>query len=379
LKKATRAVHAGTRPDRNQGGLNSPILTSSALEYLDDSEVRYPRYMNTFNQQVVAGKLAALEDAEAALVTSSGMAAISGIMLGLLQPGEHAIVLEGMYGGTHALIETELPRLGIDHAFTSGTPEHVRSLITPATRLIFIESPTNPLLGVIDLKAIAEIAAEHGIVSAVDGTFAPPILQCPIGLGFDLVVHSGTKYLGGHSDLLCGAVAGRRALIERIREHAVMYGGSLNAQDCYLLERSMKTLQVRVERQSANAAMLATALSTTPGIGRVNYPGLPGHPGHDLARRQMSGFGGMLSFELDPAIDPLKYLRSLRLIRPAVSLGSVETTICQPVATSHERMPAAERERLGIGPRLLRLSVGIEDEQDLLQDLRQAIAAAGGA
>jgi cystathionine beta-lyase len=377
LKKATRAVHAGARPERNQGGINSPILTSSALEYLDDTEVRYPRYMNTFNQQVVAGKLAALEGAEAALATSSGMAAISGIMLGLLQPGDHAIMLEGMYGGTHALIETELPRLGINRDFTPGTPAHVQSLVTPATRLIFVESPTNPLLDVIDLRAIAAIAAQHGIVCAIDSTFATPILQNPIELGFDLVVHSGTKYLSGHSDLLCGAVAGSRALIERIREHAVMYGGSLNAQDCYLLERSMKTLQLRVERQSANAATLATALSATPGISRVHYPGLPDHPGHAIAQRQMAGFGGMLSFELDPAVDPLVTLRSLRLIRAAVSLGAVETTICQPVATSHERMPAAERERLGIGPQLLRLSVGIEDADDLLDDLQQAIAAGG--
>ena len=377
MKKATHAVHAGSMPERNLGGVNSPILTSSALEYLDDTEVRYPRYFNTFNQQVVVSKLCALEKAEKGLVTSSGMAAISGIMLGLLHPGEHAIMLEGMYGGTHDLIVNEFRRLGISYSLTSGNPEELLSLVRHETRLIFVESPTNPLLNIVDLAAIAEIAGEHDIVTAIDGTFATPILQNPIDLGFDLVMHSGTKYLGGHSDLCCGAVVGSSPLVERIRNHSLMYGGSLNAQDCYLLERSLKTLDIRVIRQCENAGRIAAALSKTPGIKLVHYPGLPDHPGHEAARRQMKMFGGMLSFELDAAIEPVAYQRSLQLIPSAVSLGGVETIICQPVATSHERMPADERRRLGIGPQLLRLSVGIEDAEDLIEDLTQALGAVG--
>lgn len=376
MKKATRAVHSGTMPERNQGGINSPIITSSALEYLDDTEVRYPRYFNTFNQQVLVRKLCALENAEAGLVTSSGMAAISGVMLGLLRPGDHAVMLEGMYGGTHNLIVKEFRRLGIDYSMSSGEPKEVASLLKPETRLLYVESPTNPLLNVVDLAALAAIARERGVTSAIDGTFATPILQNPIDLGFDLVAHSGTKYLGGHSDLCCGAVVGDGQLIERIRNHALMYGGSLNAQDCYLLERSLKTLEIRVTRQSSNAGKIAAALVEAPGIRKVYYPGLPNHPGHDIARRQMKAFGAMLSFELDDGLDPVAYMRSLQLVTSAVSLGGVETIVCQPVATSHERMPAPERARLGIGPQLLRLSVGIEDADDLVLDLRQAIKGA---
>jgi cystathionine beta-lyase/cystathionine gamma-synthase len=377
LKKATRAVHAGTDRKRNMGGVNSPILTSSAIEYLDDSEVRYPRYFNTFNQQVVADKLCALENAEGGLVTSSGMAAISGIVLGLLNPGDHAVMLEGMYGGTHDLIVSELERLGIAYSLTCGDPSEIRSLLKPETRLIFIESPTNPLLRVVDLAAVAGIASEHGIVAAIDNTFATPILQNPLDLGFDLVMHSGTKYLGGHGDICCGAVVGRPDLIERIRDHSRKHGGSLNALDCYLLERSLKTLALRVTRQSENAARIASVLAEKRGIARVHYPGLEDHPDHETATRQMSGYGGMLSFELAAGIDPVAYLRALRLIPTMVSLGGVETIICQPVATSHAYMPEAERRRLGIGPRLLRLSVGIEDAEDLIEDLKQALGVAG--
>jgi cystathionine beta-lyase len=376
VKKATQAVHAGSIRDRNLGGINSPILTSSAIEYLDDSEVRYPRYFNTFNQQVVAAKLCALEGAADGLVTSSGMAAISGILMGLLHPGEHAIVMEGMYGGTHSLITTEFRRLGIGHSFTSGTPEDIRRLVRPETRLLFLESPTNPLLRVVDLAAVATVAREHGIVCAIDNTFATPILQNPLALGFDLVMHSGTKYLGGHSDLCCGAVLGSETLVERIRGHAVMHGGSLNAQDCYLLERSLKTLELRVRRQSDNALHIAEALRDTAGIERVYYPGLTSHPGHAIAKRQMSGFGGMLSFELAADIEPLAFLRALAWIPCAISLGGVETTVCQPVATSHERIPPEERERLGISPQLIRVSTGIEDPGDIIAELTRAIGTA---
>jgi cystathionine beta-lyase len=376
VKKGTLAVHAGSVRERYMGGVNSPIVTSSAIEYLDEAEIRYPRYFNTFNQQVVAAKLCALEGAADGIVTSSGMAAISAIMMGLLHPGEHAVVLEGMYGGTHSLVTTEFRRLGIEFSLSSGETDDVRQKIQPNTRLLFVESPTNPLLSVIDLAAIASVARERDIVCAIDNTFATPVLQNPITLGFDLVMHSGTKYLGGHSDLCCGAVVGSVPLMERIRAHALMYGGSLNAQDCYLLERSLKTLELRVLRQSENALQLAHHLAGHEAVTRVHYPGLETHPRHEIAARQMKAFGGMLSFELADRIAPRDFLRALDWIPCAISLGGVETMVCQPVATSHERMPHDERERLGITSQLIRVSVGIENAADIKNEMSRCLDAA---
>lgn len=374
MKKASKAVHAGNRRELNFGGINTPIFTSSAIEYLDDTEVRYPRYFNTLNNLVVAEKIAALENAAAALVMSSGMAAISTVVLGLLRPGDHAIMLEGLYGGTHAMITTEFRRFGIRWTFVPADPAAMEAAVEADTRMLFIESPTNPLMTVLDLDAVAGIAQRRRLWSVIDGTFATPILQNPIDHGFDLVLHSGTKYLGGHSDLCCGAIAGSAELIERLRQHALMHGGSLNAQDCHLLERSLKTLHLRVRQQSHNALAVARALQQQTHIAQVYYPGLPQHPQHGIAARQMQDFGGMLSFDLGPAMDPVLFLRSLQMIRCAVSLGGIETTICQPVATSHQKMAAAERDRLGISPALLRLSVGIEDPEDIIADLLQALA-----
>lgn len=369
MKKATVAVHAGKRPALNQGGAVTPIFPSSAIAYMDDSEVRYPRYMNTINSEVTAEKIARLENAEAAIVMSSGMGAISMVFLALLRPGDHVVVLEGLYGGTHALVTTEFERLGVEYNLAGASAQAIASAIQPNTRMIYIESPTNPLLRVIDLEAVAAVAKQHGCLTAIDGTFASPILQNPIDDGFDIVIHSGTKYLGGHSDLCCGAVASSSEIIKRVKHTAASYGTSLNAQDCALLERSLLTLELRVTRQSDNALQIAKALDAHPGISRVYYPGLPSHPQHAIACKQMRGFGGMVSFELAEGIDVETYLRGLRLVLCAVSLGGVETTICQPVAASHEKMPVEERERLGITPRLLRLSVGIEDVDDILADL----------
>jgi cystathionine beta-lyase len=259
-------------------------------------------------------------------------------------------------------------------SFVPADPGAMRAAVRPETRMLFIESPTNPLVDVLDLDEVAAIAREHGLWSVIDSTFATPILQNPLDHGFDLVVHSGTKYLGGHSDLCCGAIVGPAALIERLRQHALMHGGSLNAQDCALLERSLKTLDLRVRRQSRNAGALARALDANERVARVYYPGLDHHPGHAIAARQMEDFGGMLSFDLAAELEPARFLRALRLIPCAVSLGGVETTVCQPVATSHQKMEASERERLGIRPSLIRLSAGIEDPEDLVADLEQALA-----
>lgn len=373
MKKSTQAVRAGTRRDKNMGGLNTPLLSSSAIEYLDDSEVRYPRYFNTLNHDVVAEKMSALECAEAGLVTSSGMAAISAILLGLLDGGDHVVLTEGLYGGTHALIVSELQRFGISFSFTATDLESISSACGNATRMIFVESPSNPLLTVVDLAGVAAFAKPRGIVTVIDNTFASPILQNPLVHGFDLVMHSGTKYLGGHSDLCCGTVNGSAALIAKVRNHAVAYGGCLNAQDCFLLERSLKTLELRVSRQSSNAAVIAKRLDENAQVKRVYYPGLKNHPGFEVAERQMRGFGGMLSFELADGIDPVSYIRRLELVICAISLGGVETTICQPVATSHQKVSEKERQRLGITPGLLRLSVGIEDAEDVSTDLLQAL------
>jgi cystathionine beta-lyase/cystathionine gamma-synthase len=374
LKKSTQSVRAGNRPDANMGGLNTPLFSSSAIEYLDDSEVRYPRYFNTLNHAVVAEKMCALESAQAGLVTSSGMAAISAIFFGILGTGSHVVLTEGLYGGTHSLIVNELSRFGISYSYASTDVQSIEDAIGSDTRMIFLESPSNPLLTVVDLSAVADLAKKHGIITVIDNTFASPILQNPLDHGFDLVMHSGTKYLGGHSDLCCGTVNGPAELIEKVRNHAVSYGGCLNAQDCHLLERSLKTLELRVTRQSDNAGIIAGYLDKSERIKKVFYPGLESHPGHDIAKRQMQGFGGMLSFELADDIDPVAYLRRLQLINCAVSLGGVETTICQPVATSHQKVSEEERQRLGIGAGLLRLSVGIEDAEDITADLLQALS-----
>jgi cystathionine beta-lyase len=354
------------------GGLSTPLQPSTAIEYLDD-EVRYPRYFNTLNHLVVADKVSVLEGAEDSLVTSSGMAAIAGILFGLLKAGDHVLFTEGLYGGTFALATQELERRGIAHDFAAPDAGALQQGLREDTRMVFVESPSNPLLRVVDLAAVAELAKPRGIVTVIDNTFATPILQNPLEPGFDLVTHSGTKYLAGHSDLICGTVSGDRGLIARVRDYSVNHGGCLNAQDCHLLERSLKTLALRVKAQSDNAATIAKALESHARIKRVHYPGLASHPDHAVAARQMRGFGGMLSFELHEGIEPLAFLRRLHLAICAVSLGGVETTICQPVATSHAKMSNAERQRLGITDSLLRLSVGIEDAGDILEDLLQAL------
>ncbi len=370
----TKCIHAGAGDFPAPFGLNTPIVTSSAFDYRADP-VRYPRYHNTLNHDLVAARLAALEGGESGLVTASGLGALSAIFLGLMQPGDHAILLDGLYGGTTDLVEGLLKPLGLCFSVWNGDPELLEALITEHTRLVHVESPTNPLLGIVDLSRVADIARRHGLISVIDNTFASPVLQRPIEFGFDLVMHSATKYLGGHSDLLSGAVIGSTALIDRVRPTAIRLGSSLNGQDLALLERSLKTVAVRVRQQSLNAGELATRLDRQERIVQVFYPGLAHHPGHERARIQMDGFGGMLSFRLAPELDPNAFLDRLGLIQPAVSLGGVESTICQPSQTSHSRLAPAERVRLGIDDRLMRLSVGLEAIDDVWDDLRHALQA----
>ncbi|MFZ0611383.1 MAG: aminotransferase class I/II-fold pyridoxal phosphate-dependent enzyme [Desulfobacterales bacterium] len=375
MGKDTQCVHSGSIADRMSGGLNSPIFTSSSFIYLDAQENIYPRYYNTPNQKAVVDKLCALENTESGLLFSSGMAAISTVVYALAGKGDHVVMQRDIYGGTHHFATAEFERFGIDYTFVSNKPDDFAAAIRDTTRLIYIETPSNPLLMITDIAAVAEIARSRRIPSAIDNTFASPINQNPHELGIDIVVHSGTKYLGGHSDICCGAVLSSGPLIEQIKSSAINFGGSLNAATCHLLERSLKTMGIRVERQNKNALTIARHLSGHPRIRRVYYPGLETHPGFDIARRQMRAFGGMLSFDLDESqIDPQHFGRALELIRPALSLGGVESIICAPAVTSHVKLSPAERLELGITDSLFRLSVGIEDVDDLIGDLDRALA-----
>jgi len=373
MKIETKCIHSGSFTDSITGGINTPIYPSSAFEYLDREETVYPRYFNTLNQKVLARKISELEGAEDGLIFSSGMAAVSSVLLTFLKSGDHAVLQDEIYGGSHAFVDMFFERMGISYTFVGNRPEAVAAAIRPETRIIFVESPTNPLLSIMDIAAVARVARERDCISVADNTFATPILQNPIELGIDVVVHSGTKYLGGHSDLSCGVAVTTGELTSRIRKTALNFGGNLNPLTCYLLERSLKTLAVRVRQQTGNAFKIAQFLKSAPRFEKVFYPGLPDHPGHPIAREQMRGFGAMLSFEwFDPDRTVDHFMKKLNLIKPAVSLGGVESMICDPARTSHSKISAELRAKQGISDNLLRLSVGIEDIDDLMEDIRQA-------
>jgi len=376
MRKDTQCVHSGTRKDPNTRGLNTPIYTSSSFEYLDAPENVYPRYFNTPNQKTLIDKLCALENAEDGLIFSSGMAAISTVMLTFLSSGDHVVLQKDIYGGTHHFVTAEFDRFGIQYTFVSNSTEGIEKAVQKNTKIIYIETPSNPLLLITDIEATARIAKANNALSVIDNTFATPINQNPLDLGIDIVAHSGTKYLGGHSDLCCGAVLARKELASKIWSAAANFGGSLNAITCYLLERSLKTLSVRIEKHNQNARIIAEYLQNDSRIPKVYYPGLESHPGYEMAKKQMQGFGGMLAFELgDAAQNPDRFLKNLKLITPALSLGGVETIICSPATTSHEKITDAERTALGITDNLLRLSVGIENAADIIADIDQALNA----
>jgi cystathionine beta-lyase len=369
----TKCIHSGQSADTITGGINTPIFPSSAHEYLDADDVAYPRYFNTFNQKVIVRKICELEESEDGIIFSSGMAAISTVLLSFLKAGDHIILQDEIYGGSHAFAEKFLERFGISFSFVATDAESVESAIKPETRIIYIETPTNPLLSIIDIVAVAKIARRNNCITVIDNTFATPINQNPVKLGMDIVIHSGTKYLGGHSDLSCGAVVTTSELASEIRKTATNFGGNLNALSCYLLERSLKTLSVRVRQQNENAFQIAKFLNHHPAIKNIYYPGLSDHPGHSVASSQMNGFGAMLSFELNrSALSADAFMKRLNLIKPTVSLGGTETTICDPARTSHVKISAEVRARQGITDSLLRLSVGIENVADLIEDIKQA-------
>ncbi|MFA5905500.1 MAG: PLP-dependent aspartate aminotransferase family protein, partial [Desulfobacula sp.] len=319
MKLNTIAVHEGTLKDRVTGGVNTPVYTSSACNYIDRAEAVYPRYFNSPNQDAVARKLAALEHAQAGLVFSSGMGAMSTAILAYAGSGDHVVMLDALYGGTHHFATEWFSHFGIDCTFTETSAEDVIKKVTPKTTVIVIESPTNPLLAVVDIEKIAQFAKEKKITTIIDNTFATPVNQTPIDLGIDIVVHSGTKYMGGHSDLCCGMAACSKEKMAKILSLAKVLGPSLDPRSCYLLERSMKTLGLRVNAQTKNAMETAKFLESHPAVARVYYPGLEKFEGHDIAKKQMTGFGAMLSFEIcSKDIDG--FIESLTLISPAVSL-----------------------------------------------------------
>ena len=375
---ATRAVHAGEPEPRIEGAVAIPIFQSATFETAGEKSydaVRYVRLNNTPNHLSLHAKLASLEAGEAAVVASSGMAAITTTLLALLSHGDHLLALEGLYGGTHTFVTRDLAEFGIAHDLMDGNrPETWPALLKPSTRAIYVETITNPLMQVPDLEQIVRFARKHGLVSIVDSTFATPVNYRPLDSGFDLVVHSGTKYLNGHSDLAAGAVIGDQELVSRVTRRLNLLGGVLDPHACFLLQRGIKTLVLRVRQQNENALALARFLAGHPAVEEVNFPGLETHPQHGRARKLFSGYGGMLSFEVRGGVDAAEALLSrLRIPRSAPSLGGVETLITRPATTSHAGVPAKERIRMGISDSLVRVSVGIEDPGDLMGDFEQSL------
>lgn len=370
------AVHTGTIHDAF-GGVNTPIQPSTAIEYLNGhGTIPYPRNFSIPNHDAVAEKIAALEGGESALVLATGMSAISAGILAITNPGDHILMQSNIYGGTRAFVELLREKHHINVTLiTSMDPETLSKHMTNETVLVYMETPTNPLLEIIDIEPITQWAKDHGILSMIDNTFASPVNQQPLALGCDIIMHSATKYLAGHSDLMAGALIGTSEYIEKCRKLSAIYGMSLNAVDLALLERSIKTIGVRVQQQNANAMEIAQWLQTHPNISAVHYPGLPSHPGHEIAQKQMSGFGGMMSFELAGNDTEFRdaFLQRLDMISTATSLGGVESTMTLPVQTSHNLLLPEERADLGIHEMLIRFSVGIEDAKDLIYDLEKAL------
>lgn len=375
----TTLIHAGEPRPLIEGAVNVPIFQSSTYAYSGQKSydaLRYIRLNNTPNHKALHDKLAALEGAEAALVFGSGMAAIATALLALLKPGDHILAQSCLYGGTYDLLTTDLAPLGISFDPIDGNdPASWAAKCKPTTRLLLVETITNPLMQVADLEALAAFARDNHLISLIDNTFASPVNFRPLQWGFDISMHSCTKYLNGHSDIVAGAVMGRAALVAKILRKLNHLGGSLDPHACYLLHRGLKTLAVRVRHQNAGALAIARFLQAHPAVATVNYPGLEDHPGHGLARRFFDGFGGMLSFEIKgDAAAADRFMQKLELAIIAPSLGGAETLITRPATTSHSGLSPAQRQALGISERLIRLSVGLEDAQDLIADIDRALA-----
>jgi cystathionine beta-lyase/cystathionine gamma-synthase len=376
----TKLIHAGEPEPRIGGAVSMPIFQSSTFEYAGQTsyhDLKYIRLNNTPNHIALHEKLASLENAEAALVTASGMAAISTVLLALLSSGDHLLAQDCLYGGTHDFITKDLPALGISFDSIDGDdPDSWKGQLRPTTKAIYVETITNPLLQVADLKAVVEFAKAHGLVSLIDNTFSSPINFRPPEWGFDLSLHSCTKYLNGHSDIVAGAIIGRGDLVEKTRQKLNHLGGSLDPHACFLLHRGMKTLAVRVRYQNESALKIARFLEEHHAVEKVNYPGLESHPGHQRARELFDGFSGMLSFELKNGAEAAgRFIQSTTLPIIAPSLGGIETLITRPVTTSHSGLSPQDRQRMGISEGLIRVSVGIEATDDIIEDFDRALRA----
>jgi methionine-gamma-lyase len=384
----TRAIHAGEPVRHGVGASVGPdISRTSTFTFSSSEEMKlwaegkssayiYTRYGNP-TVTVAENKVAALEGAEAAVATASGMAAISSALLGALKQGDEVISTAQTYGGTYRLMRDEFPNWGISVRRAETSLEGIESLITPKTKVLYVETPTNPTLRLVNLNNAIAFAKKHNLISIIDNTFATPLLQKPIELGFDMVVHSATKYLAGHSDVIAGVAAGSKKWMARVRHMIIDLGGSMDPEAAFLLIRGLKTLGLRVERQCFNALAVAQFLEKHPKVAKVHYPGLKSHPDHELAKRQMKGFGSMLAFDLKGGLPAARsFCDRVELFLLAASLGGPESLVVLPIYSSHYNMSDAELAAVSVTPGTVRVSVGLEDTDDLIADLEQALAKA---
>ncbi len=374
----TKLIHAGEPRARFGGAVAMPVFQSSTFESQGESDyhdIRYIRLNNTPNHHCLHRKLAELENAQDALVTSSGMAAITTALLTVLSNGDHLLAHSSLYGGTHDFINKDLPGLGISADYIPlEDPQAWVAKLRGNTRAIYVETITNPLVQVADLEAVVEFARQHGLVTLIDNTFASPFNFRPAEWGFDISLHSCTKYLNGHTDIVAGAVIGNEDWVGRIRHKLNHLGGSLDPHACFLLQRGMKTLALRMRHQNRSAQAIAEFLEGQPSVRKVNYPGLAGHPHHQRARHLLDGCSGMLSFELAGGVEEVeRFIEALALPVYAPSLGGVESLVTRPALTSHSGMSPEQRSQAGVSDNLIRVSVGIEAVEDLIEDFEQAL------
>jgi len=387
FRRETEAVRGGSSLHKKNGPISTPIYQTSTFEVSDNEEQLratptdhfYTRYGNP-THTVVENAVAELEGTDAALLFSSGMAAITTSILALVKSGDHIVAQRDIYGGVTKFLSQWLPKMGVETTFvdTNDIEQHERA-IRPNTKLIHVESPTNPMIRVVDLEKIAALARKHRLISTIDSTFATPINCRPAEWGIDLVLHSGTKYFGGHADLICGVATGRGDLIDQIHHLRTTLGCCMDPHAAFLLRRGLKTLAVRVERQNQSALRIAEFLSQHPHVWRVHYPMLKTHPQHELAKRQMAGAGGVLSFEVEgTGADACRVAEALNLFTLAPSLGGVESLVSIPVLTSHAMIEPEQRQKMGVTEQMIRLSVGIENVDDLIADLEKGLAVLAG-
>lgn len=380
MRKETQTVHQGEKEHREQGAVTVPIFQSSTYatergENLEYHEIRYLRLNNSPNHKLLHTKLAALEGTENALVTGSGMAAITTAFLTFLRPGDHILVQEACYGGTCDFVSGELQELGIQVSFfcASDSAEQIEKKITTKTKMIYVESLSNPLLQIVDFALIVGLAKKHNLLTAIDNTFMTALNFAPAALGFDLILHSATKYLNGHSDLVAGAVMGSNELIKKIHYKLGHFGATLDPHAAFMLNRGLKTLCVRMDRHNENALAVARFLSTHPKVAKVLYPGLETHPQYALAQKYFKAGSGMISCILKDEAKAGDFIEHLEYFFSGPSLGGVESLITQPAVTSHKGMSPQMRQSMGIRDGLIRLSIGIEHQDDLISDLKQAL------